>query len=108
MKKNNYSVSIFFEKRVFKKGTNLNPLELTVNLSGAIQFRIRLKLYSTREDFERAMSGRGGNDEVKELRREINEYVTKAEAILDKLPNPTKDAFIRLYKSSTNLFTFVA
>lgn len=105
MKQNGYSVSIFFEKRVFKVGTNLNPLELTVNLPGAVQFRIRLKIYATKDDFEKAMKGSGGNNEVKELRKEINEYVSKAETILSKLPNPNKETFTRLFKSSTNLFT---
>jgi integrase len=105
MKGKNYSVSLFLPPKIFMKGTNLSPVNITINLSGGVQFRMRLKLYTTKQDFVEALSGKGGNQEVKELRKEMNEYVSKAEAILERLPNPNKETFTRLFKSGTDLFT---
>ncbi|GEO08266.1 integrase [Segetibacter aerophilus] len=78
---------------------------LTVNLQ-AKQFRISLKLRSTKEDFDKAISSaRALNTETKFLRTEINEYVTKAETILERLINPSQESFSRLFKSNTDLLT---
>ena len=43
MKGNNYSVSLFLPLKVFLKGTNLSPVNITINLSGGTQFRMRIK-----------------------------------------------------------------
>jgi integrase/recombinase XerD len=104
MKGKNCSVSLFLPSKVFLKGTNLSPINITINMTGGIQFRIRLKLYATKIDFMEALSGKGGNNEVRELRKEMHEYVNKAETILDRLPNPTKETFTRLFKSEINFF----
>ncbi len=89
-----YSHSIW-DKRFIKKDINLNPVLLTVNLKRT-QFRVGIKLYSTKEDFDAAMRGRGGSDAVKELRKEISKCVSKAEEILEALVNSTKENFLRL------------
>ena len=99
MKARGFSVSLFLPPKVFLKGTNLSPVNITINLSGGIQFRMRLKLYSTRQDYVEALSGKGGTYEVKELRREPNSYVSKAEKILEKLPNPNKETKIGYSKA---------
>ena len=105
MKKAGYSVSVFWDGRAVLKDTELSRIMITINLTGSKQFRITVKLYSTKEDFEKAMSGSGGSTEVKELRREINNYVLKAENILDRMPTVTKESFTRLFKSETDLFS---
>ncbi|OJW99082.1 MAG: hypothetical protein BGO70_03740 [Bacteroidetes bacterium 43-93] len=51
------------------------------------------------------MSGKSGSKEVKELRSQISTYISKAEATLDKLLNPTRESFQRLFKSETDLST---
>src|SRR5271156_2256409 len=103
MKTKNYSVNLHWDKRYPKAATDLCPIQLAVNLSG-LQFKISLKLYSTKADYEKTSNSKGGSDEVKELRRELNEYVSKAEKILERLPNPTREIFQRLFKSETDLF----
>ena len=70
-----------------------------------LQFKLSLKLYANRADYEKALNSKGGSDEVKELRKQINDYTSKAEHILDRLPNPTRETFQRLFKSETDLFT---
>lgn len=102
MKQENYSVNIHHDSRYPKVGTALCPIQICLNLSG-LQFKIGLKLYSTKEDFEKAMAGKGGNVDVKQLREEINKYRQKAIEILDILPNPTRETFQRLFKSEVDL-----
>ena len=51
MKGKNYSVSLFLPPKVFLKGTNLSRVNITINFSGGIQFRMRLKLYATKQDY---------------------------------------------------------
>ncbi|MBS1633444.1 MAG: phage integrase SAM-like domain-containing protein [Bacteroidetes bacterium] len=104
MKQRNNSVHVHWDKRYPKKGTNLCPIQLGINING-LQFKVGLKLYATREDFDKAMSGKSGSKEVKELRSQISGYVSKAEATLDKLLNPTRESFQRLFKSETDLST---
>lgn len=102
MKQDNYSVNIHWDGRSPKAGTNLCPVQLGVNLNG-LQFKIGLKLYATKDDFEKAMLGKGGNHEIKQLREEINKFRQKAKEILDNLPNPTRETFQRLFKSDADL-----
>ena len=103
MKTKNYSINIHFDKRYPKAGTDLCPIQLAVNISG-LQFKIGLKLYSNKADYDKAFNSKGGSEEIKELRRQIAEYTTKAETILQRLPNPTRETFQRLFKSETDLF----
>lgn len=104
MKKNHFNVSPFWDKRYTKKGTNQSPISLTITI-GYLQFRVGLKLYASKADFERITQGRAGNEQIKALRRDMNEYVAKAENILLRLSNPTRESFQRLFKSETDLFT---
>jgi integrase/recombinase XerD len=103
MKNNNYSVNIHFDKRFPKKGTQLCPIQLGLSISGE-QFKCGLKMYATQEEFTKAISGRGGSLDTKELRRQLSDYKDKAEKLLGRLPNPTKDTFLRLFRSETDLF----
>ena len=102
MKDKNYSVNIHWDKRFPKKGTQLCPIQLGISINGE-QFKVGLRMYATQEDFEKAMS-RGGSLDIKELRRQINEYKDKAEKTLDRLPNPNKETFLRMFRSETDLF----
>lgn len=103
MKLKNNSVHVHWDKRYPKKGTNQCPVQLSISING-LQFKMSLRLYASKEDFDKAMSGKSGNKEVKELRTEISNYAAKAELILEKLPNPTRESFQRLFKSETDLF----
>lgn len=85
-----------------QKDINLSPILITVNLRRT-QFCIGVKLYSTKEDFEVAMKGRGGSDAIKELRKEINDCVLKAEQILEALNDPSKETFLRLFRLEMDL-----
>lgn len=104
MKKRNYTISVYWDKRYFNTKTEMAPIRLNVNI-GRNQFKMSLYLYSSNEVFEKATKINGGTQEVKELRREINGYIDKAETILERLPNPTREVFQRLFKSETDLFT---
>ncbi|PQJ09604.1 hypothetical protein CJD36_016830 [Flavipsychrobacter stenotrophus] len=103
MKAKSYSINIHFDKRYPKAGTDLCPIQLAVNISG-LQFKVGLKLYANKADYDKACNSKGGSEEIKELRRQITEYTTKAETILDRLPKPTREVFQRLFKSETDLF----
>ena len=106
MKKNLYSVTLFWDGRRVDKVTQTGSIFLTVNMMRQ-QFRISLKLKSTKPEFERATSSsRKLNEKEKELKKELAAFEAKGEAILSRLPNPSKDNFIRLFKSETELFQF--
>lgn len=62
-------------------------------------------MYASSAEFEKIVQGRAGNEQIKTLRRDLNEYVSKAEKILLRLNNPTRESFQRLFKSETDLFT---
>lgn len=102
MKQANHSIHVHWDRRYPKKGTDKCPVQLGINING-LQFKVGLKLYATREDFDKAMSGKSGNQEVKELRAEISKYTAKAEQILEHLPNPTRETFQRLFRSEVDL-----
>ncbi|RYZ53977.1 MAG: hypothetical protein EOP49_06135 [Sphingobacteriales bacterium] len=101
MKKQNFTVSAFWDKKALKEDGTSRIL-ITINLNRQ-QFRVSVKLYATQEDFKKALQAKGGTDSQRELRREIFRYVDKAETILGKMPNPTKESFLRLFKSESNL-----
>ena len=105
MKQKNYSVNVHWDKRYPKAGTNLCPVQLALNINGK-QFKVGLRLYAAVEDFEKSMGGKGGSNEAKELRRQITGYIAKAESILERMPNPNRNSFQRLFKSETDLFVF--
>ena len=102
--KQRYSVSMFWNKRNMDLKTKVSTIALTVNLP-RLQFRVALKLESTKSDFDLALStARKLSDDVKELRQHMNEYMTKAETILDRIESPTREAFVRIFKAETDLF----
>lgn len=103
MKSKNYSINTHWDKRYPKAGTDLCPVQLAVNLSG-LQFKVSLRLYASKAEYDKALNSKGGSEEVKDLRKQITEYTTKAETILERLPNPTRETFQRLFKSETDLF----
>jgi len=103
MKAKKYSINTHWDKRYPKAGTDLCPVQLAVNLSG-LQFKVSLKLYANKADYDKACNSKGGSEEVKDLRKQITEYATKAELILDRLPHPTRETFQRLFRSETDLF----
>lgn len=104
MKKSHFSVSPFWDKRYTKKGTTQSPISLAITI-GYLQFRVGLKLHASNPQFIKIMQGRGGCVQIKATRRHLNEYVLKAENILLRLSNPTRESFQRLFKSETDLFT---
>jgi len=104
LKKTHFTVSPFWDKRYTKKGTQLSPISLAITI-GYLQFRVGLKMYASNVDFDKITQGRAGNEQIKTLRRDLNEYISKAEGILMRLTNPTRESFQRLFKSETDLFT---
>jgi integrase/recombinase XerD len=104
MKQKNYSVNIHWDKRYPLAGNkNLCPIQLAVRID-SLQFKVSLKLYSTKEDFEKATKSKGGAADIKELRKQVNDYISKADNILERLPNPSRETFKRLFMSETDLF----
>ncbi len=101
MKKKHYTITPFWDKGAMK-ADGTSRIMITVNLNRK-QFRITVKLYATKDDFDKAMGGKGGSDVAKELRKDIASYILKAEVILDRMPNVTKDTFIRFFKSEADL-----
>jgi integrase/recombinase XerD len=105
MKQQQFSVIPFWDKRALDEKTKLSRIMVTINIAGQKQFRISVKLKSVKEDFEKATSSaRVLSEGAKMIRKELNEYLQKAETILERLPNPTQETFTRLFKSSTDLF----
>lgn len=86
--------------------TKQSRIMITINLPGKNQFRITLKLRSTVLEFEKAISATSKNltDKAYSVRKDLNDYLLKAETILARLNNPTKEVFSRMFKSETDLF----
>jgi integrase/recombinase XerD len=106
MKLINYSISPFWDARAMDVKTKMSRIMITINIHGSRQFRITVRLKSTRADFDKAVSptARNLSDEAKSVRKNLNDYLLKAETILERLEKPTKEVFTRLYKSETDLF----
>ncbi len=84
MKRSHYTITPFWDKKAIKPdGTS--RIMITVNLHRQ-QFRITVKLYSTKADFDKRPKGRSGSVELKKLRNDINSCILKAEAILERMP----------------------
>lgn len=99
-----YSVSLYWNKRDMNVETKQAAISLTVNLP-KMQFRVNLKVKSTKKDFDAAIQlNRSNSNDVRQLKRLLDDYVMKAESILDRLQSPTKDMFVRLFKAESNLF----
>ncbi len=99
-----YSVSMFWNKRDMNQKTKQSSISITINLPRQ-QFRVNLKLTSTKAEFDLALSStRKISDDIRDLRNALNDYMTKAENILNKMPELSRDSFVRLFKSETDLF----
>src|SRR5665647_436141 len=104
MKQLNYSVSPYWDTRAMDVKTKMSRIMVTVSIDSK-QFRITLKLKSTKSEFNKAISStRTLSDSAKSVRKELNDYLAKAENILERLSNPTQETFTRLFKSETDLF----
>ena len=79
---------------------------ITVNIHGTRPFKITLKLKSNKIDFDKAINGNSRflSDDAKTVRKELNDYLLKAETILERIDNPTQEIFTKLFKSETDLF----
>ena len=96
-----FSVNVHWDKRYPKAGTDQCPLQLFINLK-TIQFKVGLRIYCSEKEFG-ALNSKGGSQDIKELRRKVEDYVRKAEMILAKLPKPSRESFQRLFKSETDI-----
>lgn len=103
MKQTNYLLMPFWHKRAIDEKTKMARVMLTVNLCGR-QFTMSLTLRATKEDFDKAVSSaRVLSESAKALKKELNDYLAKAEMVLEKLPNPSQETFTRLFKSEAGL-----
>ena len=104
MKQQTFSVSPYWDSRAMDVKTKMSRIMVTVNIDSR-QFRITLKLKSTKSEFNKAISStRTLSDSAKSVRKELNDYLAKAEKILERLSNPSQETFTRLFKSETDLF----
>lgn len=97
------SVYPFLDARTPLKGSSMLPVKLSVMLQGK-QFRVGLKLFATKDVFDKAMSSAGAvPKEAKQLRMQLEEYLSKAQSILNQFPNIERLTFINLFKSESSL-----
>lgn len=75
---------------------------LSVNFNRQ-SFFLSIKLYCTKADYDKAIGGRSLSDVQKGLRLDISSYVLKAESLLERLNEPTKESFLKFFKSDANL-----
>ena len=97
-------------QRAMDAKTKLSRIIITINIHGTPQFRITVKLRSTKPEFDKATAialGRNLSDEAKQVRKDLNDYLLKAETILERLANPTQEMFTRMFKSETDLFIII-
>jgi hypothetical protein len=106
MKQKNYSIRPFWDCRAMDEKTKLSRIMINVNLFGSRQFRITVRVRSTKAEFDKAINANSKKltDEAYSVRKDLNEYLLKAETILERLDNPTQEMFSRLFKSETDLF----
>jgi integrase len=102
MKPKNYSITPLWRRNAMDAKTKQAPVVLNIILNKK-EFRITLKLRCTKAEFNAALSTRSAS--AKELRLQLMGYVDKAEKVMERLPQPTKESFTRLFKSDTDLFT---
>jgi len=97
------SVYPFLDARTPMAGSDLLPVKMSIILKGK-QFRVGLKLYTTTEVFNKAMTGKGTiPKEAKTLKDTLDGYLNKARDILEQFPNSDKKMFTNLFKSETAL-----
>lgn len=95
----------FLDTRTPMTDSPLWPIKLSISIKGQ-QFRVGLKVYSTRDIFDKAIAGKGSMPkEAKIIKDEIDKYLDKAKTILRDYPNANKATFIKLFKSEADLHT---
>jgi integrase/recombinase XerD len=99
--KTQFSVSTLWDSRAIRPNKQSRiMLCITINRE---RFKVSLKLYSSKSDYDKAIGGRSLSDVQKDLRSEILSFVLKAESLLERLSEPCKETFLKFYKSDTNL-----
>lgn len=99
--KKQFSISTLWDSRSIKPNKQSRiMLCVTINRE---RFKLSIKLYSTQSDYEKAVGGRSLSEHQKELRSEILSFVMKAESLLERLNEPSKEIFLRFFKSDSNL-----
>ena len=83
-----------WDTRVIHPKTKESRIMLSIVLNRK-QFLISVRLYSTKFDYDKALSGRSLTESQKSLRKNINEYVLKAESLLERLTEPSKESFLK-------------
>jgi integrase/recombinase XerD len=97
------SVYPFLDARTPMADSELLPVKISVILRGK-QFRVGVKLYSTPEVFNKAMTGKGTiPKEAKLLKDEIDVYVKKAKDVIEQFPTSDKKMFTNLFRSESAL-----
>ena len=97
------SVYPILDARTPMANSAMLPIKISVNIRGQV-FKVGLKLYSTPEIFEKAISSKGSiSNEAKKLKSEIDVYVNKAKEILQQYPKADKKIFSTLFKSDNGL-----
>lgn len=98
--KSKFSVSTLWDSRAVKANKSRVMLSISLNRD---RFLVSIKIYCTQVDYEKAIGGRSLSSTQKTLRTEINDYVLKADSLLSRLTEPTKDTFLKFFKSDANL-----
>lgn len=91
----NYSVSTFWDKRGER-------VMLLVNLNRQ-QFSLSIRLYCSQVDYQKATSGRMLTSAQKKIRDKLTDSIMKAETLLSRLKEPSKESFLKFFKSDMNL-----
>lgn len=99
-----FTVSTMWDSRVMHPKTKQSRVMLCIVLNRQ-PFKLSIKLYCTRDDYDKANTGRSLNVAQKNLKQEMHDFVVKAENVLERLAEPTKDSFLKFFKSDANLST---
>ncbi len=95
---NNGTVYPFLDARTPMANTDLLPIKLSITLKRS-QFRVGIKVYATREVFDKATSLKGAMPkEAKVLKAQIDVYLDKAKWILEDFPDIGQEQFLKLFK----------
>ncbi|MFT3912226.1 MAG: site-specific integrase [Ferruginibacter sp.] len=99
--KTKYSVSTLWDSRAMnaKKESRI-MLSVAINRQ---RFLVSIKLYCTLSDYNKVLSGRSLSDPQKLLRQQMLHFLSKAEDTLSRLNEPTKETFLKFFKSDANL-----
>lgn len=97
-----FSVSTMWDSRAIRPD-NKSRVMLCVVLPNRSSFKLSLKIQCTKADYEKVMSGRSLNVYQQGLRKEISSFVLKGEELIERLAEPTKEIFLRFFKSDNNL-----